>query len=275
MSIVVGAGIIGSTSALALREAGLDVLLLDAGKSGCGTKPSGGHLKPSWMGAVPKHDYIPAMDLLDELWGLIKEEFIVRPIGTNTTVYRVDTDKVLGVAKTQGRVTEVQLTGKLPVVYYDGLVEQCRLLLIATGVWASELVEGVVVDAKKGISFRVSGTLDSPFIKPWAPYKQIVAHQQQKSQIWVGDGTAILKKNWDTTTEAKCVARCLKALGKDRGDVLTNCTGLRAYCDFDKSAPCLFKQLGERAWLATGAGKSGTIAAGWVARRILNEAVRL
>src|SRR6266403_1777366 len=75
--IVVGAGIIGATVSKALADQGRDVLTLDDGRPLSGTGPSGGHLKSSWFGGMEKEEWEPAMELLNETWGLIEEEFLL------------------------------------------------------------------------------------------------------------------------------------------------------------------------------------------------------
>lgn len=274
-TIVVGCGIIGATVAQALCKEGQDVLVLDDSRPNSGTAPSGGHLKPSWFGGMKKTDYEPAMKLLDDVWGLKEEEFaILAPVVgkiTSTTVYRVDTDQVLLTPRKQGTVTEISQTHNFPRVVWDGGEERCRLLVVATGAWAHELLPGVQTKVKQGVSFRLKGRLDRPFIKPWAPYKQIVTHQQGPEEIWVGDGTAVYPDNWKPERTRSCRERCLGVV--PGASVLREMVGWRPYCVVSGSDPCLLKQLGPRAWVATGAGKSGTIAAGWVARRILDASV--
>lgn len=269
--IVVGAGIIGATAAKALRDLGRDVLLLDSGEIGGGTGPSGGHLKPSWLG-VAEEVWKPSMDLLDAVWGLKKETFKVFPSETEEGIHRVDTDEVMSYPKTAAVVTSVRQLNNYPIVTYkEGAVvkeERCRILLVAAGVWCESLLgTSLGMKRKQGVSFRLRGVIDKPFIQPWAPYKQIVAHQQGAGEIWIGDGTAVLDKNWTEGRTEACKERCLSALpGKG---LLSTRTGLRPYCPHNQAEPCLYLRLGPRAFLATGAGKRGTIAAGWVAGRLL------
>lgn len=283
--IVVGAGVVGATIAKAAVDQGRGCLLLDDGREGAGTPPSGGHLKPSWFGGMKKAEYEPAMELLGRTWGLHEQLFAVRdPLAgvtlTHATVYRVDTDLVLEYPRTVARVTAVGQLNNYPQVRYrtqadDGSFAEhdarCRLLVVATGAWAAELVPGLRVKAKAGVSFRFRTALAEPFVQPWAPYRQVVAHQQTADLAWVGDGTAVLADNWDAARTAGCRERCRKALGLGPAAApVVTARGCRPYCDDVPGAdPCLLKRLGPRAWLATGAGKSGTIAAGWAAGKVL------
>lgn len=277
--IIVGAGIVGSTIAEALRAQGMDVLLLDSKEQFSGTPPSGGHLKPSWFGDMPKKDYEPAMALLDEVWGLYETDFAVTALGKNlksATVWRVDTDQVVQTSKTFGKVTSIKYQGS-PSVDYETLkgaikTQDARWLVVAAGVWCAELLPDFFppgsLQKKKGVSFRFQGHLDRPFIKPWAPYKQVVAHQQSRDRIWVGDGSAILERNWDDKRTRKCLGRCRSALGTtDKPKEVLH--GLRPYMKTGRY-PCFFGQISPRSFVVTGAGKSGTIAAGWAAGRIID-----
>ena len=268
-TIVVGAGIIGATIALTLRKEGRKVLLLDRNEPMAGTTPSGGHLKPSWFGGMKKVDYEPALELLDNVWGLIEEKFVVKPKGVEETVYRVDTDKVVNTKKKLVDVQQINYKNKRPIVTLSSGEElKCKLLIVATGVWVEELFPEITVTSKQGVSYRFKGKLDKPFIKTWAPYKQIVAHQQSKKEIWVGDGTAIIPNNWTKSREGQSIARCCVAVKGERMKSRA-IHGLRPYIT-NGPKPCLLKRINKRVWAVTGAGKLGTIAAGWAARRIID-----
>lgn len=277
--IVVGCGIVGATIALALRKQGRQVLILDSNKPLSGTKPSGGHLKPSWLGGMPKSEYVPAMEMLEEIWGMEKSEFQLKPTGLYTTVHRVNTEQVIQTKHTQGEVNKlICRQQRHPIVQWASAtgkrrVMRCSLLIVATGVWCQELLPNVFptkkeLQAKQGVSFRIHGST-IPFIKPWAPYKQVVAHQQSPGEIWVGDGSAILPQNWHDERTEQCLSRCLFALRLDRKKHLKTIVGLRAYCKSSKD-PCVLKKVGPSAYVVTGAAKMGTIAAGWAARRIID-----
>lgn len=269
--VVVGGGIIGATIAKNLTDNGIKTTLIDDGRSMGGTAASGGHLKPSWMGGMKKQDYEPAMELLDSVWGLKEEEFTVRPTNLKTTVWRVDTDVVLKYYKTIATVQKV-FPGPRPTVVYakppatDLISIKPKLVIIAAGVWCKEFASQLDIKSKQGISFRMRGVLKAPFIKPWAPYKQVVAHQQGVQEIWVGDGTAILEHKWKESRNAECLERCKRALAVPSAPI-RSITGLRPYCE-THGKPCLFMPVGPNVYVATGAGKMGTIAAGWVAGEV-------
>lgn len=273
--IVVGAGIIGTTVAKALREQQhLDVLLLDDNRPMGGSRASEGHLKPSWFGMKPAQ-YEPAMQVLSDTWSMIEEQYEVRPDGAETTVYRVNMDVVTKYPYTPGRVTNIGHLNNYPTVTYfaDGIkyAERCRLLVVAAGCWVPELLPQYKVKGKRGVSFRFKHTIQRGYIEAWAPYKQLVAHQQGPLDVWIGDGTAILAKNWTPERTQECLRRCSESLGVRAGTTVRAFHGIRPYAPpLADGEPCLFERLGPRAWVATGAGKSGTIAAGWVTRRLLD-----
>lgn len=264
-AIVVGCGIIGSTLSEVLTTQGLNVLTLDCKEKLSGTKPSGGHLKPSWFGGLKKDVYEPAMETLDSVWGLKEEKFMEYPKQVLTTVWRVDTDIVTSYPSTYGKVTHITQQEQYPIVTYldsngKHIEERGRLLVVCAGYWTQELIPELKMSGKMGVSFRVKGNLSTGFLQPWAPYKQIVAHQQGENEIWVGDGSAIIPKNWSTDKVTQSRDRCLDRL--QMSQVLKTYEGIRPYGKTGTD-PCLMKKVGPSTWVITGSGKSGTIAAGW------------
>jgi glycine/D-amino acid oxidase-like deaminating enzyme len=280
--IVIGAGIIGATITRALRNAGRYVTLIDDRRPNSGTYASGGHVNPDWV-KMSSDDKTAALTLLDETWGLIKEEYLLEKEGgsSRVTMYRVDTDKVLEETILPGTVTSIgQQDTYYPIIWYTcgfpSMPHRCKDLIVCAGIWCDQLIPDLELIPKQGISFRFNGTLDTPFIKPWAPYKQIIAHQQSEGQIWAGDGTAILPVNWTTQRSIKCRDRCHEAVKRHDpfSYVASNRIGIRPYTKAKLGKdPCLYKQIGPHAWVVTGGGKSSTIAAGWATRRLLDELV--
>lgn len=277
-AIIVGGGIVGGTVSAALRGAGMSVLTLDDARAGAGTPPSGGHLKPSWFGGMPRAEYEPAMELLARVWGMTEERFIIQEpllgVGLKrVTIYRVDTDKFradVAPYLTPGTVTSVR-PGRVTFTDLDGDVVEAEapLIVVAAGSWTDRLVPVKGLEAKKGVSFRLGAEVPEGIVRPWAPYKQVVVHQQSPGEVWAGDGSALLAKNWTAARTVECLARCRRVVGEDAPTLETR-TGLRPYCPtVGKTDPCLLRETAPGVWAATGAGKSGTIAAGWVAVRLL------
>lgn len=275
--IVVGGGIVGATIGKALKMQGREVLILDDNKALGGSRPSGGHIKPSWVPMLEHGTITKSLQMLERIWGVKSEEFMVRETEKHTTMFRVDMDKVMEYEKTMAKVTSLAgLQKPHPVVNCTGLgVLQCKLLIVAAGVWCPELIKGIGMkyrmQSKRGISFRYSGKLKEPFIEQWAPYKQIVAHQQEANEIWVGEGSAILQANWTQERSKACEQRCREALETTQSPTSIY-HGCRPYAlPVDPSHPCLFLKLGPSAYLVTGTGKLGTVSAGWAAERIIKE----
>lgn len=272
--IIVGCGIIGATVKKAMLEQGRKVAIYDSGEEMAGTKPSGGHLKPGWLSGMKKEDYEPAIELLEHLWDMDCSDFKVRPTGLKTKVYRVDTDVVIKTPRIKKRIVKVDTDEQYPVVVTEDGEHKCRLLVVSAGVWCRELFPDLFptkkeLQPKQGISFRFKGTCE-PFIKPWAPYKQVVAHQQSENEIWVGDGSVIIPNNWDDKRTRQCLGRCRSALGFGKQKPCRQIMGLRPYCQ-NKGEPCYYHKVGRNAYVVTGAAKLGTVAAGWAARRLLDE----
>jgi glycine/D-amino acid oxidase-like deaminating enzyme len=268
-TIIVGSGIIGATLKRALEKRGREVTIFDDRREMSGTVPSGGHLKPSWLSGMAKDQYEPAIEMLDETWDLKREQFIIKPSFIKALVYRVDTDVVMKQPFTRATVLNIDRFDGAPLVMTSIGHFRCKLLIICAGVWCDELVDDMDITPKQGVSFRFEGKRQ-PFIKPWAPYKQIVAHQQGPNELWIGDGSAILPKNWDDARTESCLNRCRKTLTRKKTEPLKMLMGLRAYCKTGKE-PCLVNRLGPRAWVVTGAAKLGTVAAGWSAVKIIKE----
>lgn len=277
-AIVIGAGIIGTTVTAKLRAEGREVLLLDDARPGSGTGASGGHLRPSWFGSMKSEAWEPAMSTLDEIWTLHKDLFHVKTTGELVEVFRVDTDKVMEYPRTISRVNAVEQLWNFPIVHHgEGQSDRCRLLVVSAGVWCNEIDEslmgGHAIKSKHGVSFRFKAQIPSPYIQPWAPYKQIVAHQQTPSEIWIGDGMAILSQNWSKDKTKACLDRCLATLPDTMVPQHPRIIlGARPYSvPLAPDQPCYLKRVHPRCWVATGAGKSGTIAAGFVANRIAGQ----
>ena len=295
--IVVGGGIIGSTIAAHFKSRGIDTELIDSNEPMGGTAPSGGHLKPNWFRGMSKEEYLPAMDILDEHWGLISQDFqIIMPKTYRTEeVKRVNVDHVLESPRTLAKALRVSKGPRGPILHLQRLGKRtervnameditddlsCKILILAVGHWADRIVPtkhwdsgGINLQGKAGISFRYTGQIESPFIEQWAPYKQVVAHNQNEEEIWIGDGTAILNENWKPKHVIKSLKRCKEYMPEPKGVKHTLDRQLIGIRPFIKNGPvpCFCKEVTDKVWVVTGASKLGTIAAGWSALKILKE----
>lgn len=263
--IVVGGGLFGSTIAAALVHQGRKVVVFDDCRPMNGTTPSGFLMKPSWFDGMGKEVHVPALKLLHELYDVKKLSFQIWPIGKATEVYR------LGVENPQHKL-DVRLE-RVIQVYPDGVetVETGRhtgydAVIIATGVWANELVGAVPgLHGKTGVSFIVKSKVPHNVIRPWAPYKQIVAYNHPvDGDSWVGDGSAIKAENWTSEREQQCWDRCSRVYESPDPKPL-RLVGIRPMVKNAK--PCFLEKCGPY-WVCTGGGKNGSIAAGWAAHRL-------
>lgn len=270
-AIVVGKGVIGAAVAKELRSKGLDVLVLDSNEKLAGSPPSGGHMKPSWFSSLGSNIYEPALAKLTELFGFTEEQYRLYPLprACSVSLFRLNIDSVLVCEYTKAEVTKIDLLEtNAPQVTYETegveIVERCKLLVVAAGVWSAKLLPNTFppksLVGKQGVSFRFPGQV-TPFIKPWAPYKQIVAHNVDSRSLWIGDGTAILSKNWKESTVEVCRNRCAGSIAT-KAQPFKVMQGIRPYY---KAGKFQVAKIGRSAWVATGAGKHGSIVAGYAA----------
>lgn len=260
--IVIGGGIIGTTIAKALEDRGEEVLLLDSASPHSGTRPSGGHFKHSWAGKMPKNVFEDSRETLDRVWGVKVE-------GEDKNEFcRVDIDKVLEYHRKQSFVERIDV--RRNTVFTTEQTYKFDNLFVCTGFQTAFLFPELKIQNKFGVSFRVPGKIAKAVIHQWAPYKQIVAHQQSRGRIWIGDGTAIIEKNWsDKNTEA-CRERCLRFLKKKMNTPCQQHVGVRGYMEHNKAHPC-FYQKRRNTRIIAGAAKMGTLSAGWAVNKIFKQ----
>jgi glycine/D-amino acid oxidase-like deaminating enzyme len=263
---IVGGGLFGQVIAKKLRKDGHHVLVFDSQEPNSGSRPSGGHLKPSWLSFLDKRVMDKAFETLSELYGL--ETLSCKLSLTSVSLYRVDVDSVINEPTTiPARVESVE----------DGLIryrllEEAGVLhefsgevIVAAGVWCAQLLPSICGDmkAKRGMSFTfggVSGEVQNAII-PWAPYKQVVRTAHGPGRVWIGDGTALLQRSWSAEVEARIRQRVFQHVNFPY-DSVEEKQGLRPF--FSNG----FQQLGPHLWLATGGGKSGMCLAAVYANKL-------
>lgn len=266
--VIVGGGLFGEIIAKALRQKGRECLIIDRDEKEAGSRPAACLMKPSWYSGLGKDVHVPALTLLDELYGIREVEFKVAM--TKTIVNWIPPALILGQeARIHGDVVDL----KVGVVFYKTpggtMPMQANLIIVAAGIWTQQLVPSVVQTAQKGIAFLdPTNPIDQPFIKPWAPYKQIVAFNRGDG-LWVNDGTAILEKNWTEERETQCARRCQDAVGGLSLRNTRSLVGIRPYAKGHK--PCLLEEIEPGLWVVSGGAKNGTLAAGWCGH-IIGEA---
>ncbi len=271
-AIVVGGGLFGQIISKALRIEGRVVLTIDREDLERGSRPAACLMKPSWFSALGKEIYEPSLDLLDRLYGVHDIQFSLRPlkvggkVGT-ATVHWVPPHAILSSYTHSGEVTAVH-PGR---VHLDDVVHEAPLVVVAAGVWTERLLPKYRQTAQKGVAFLWDGgTIDQPFIHPWAPYRQLVAFDRGDG-LWVSDGTAIKESNWTDEREQKALDRCMDNLGRQFVEPtdFKSLLGLRPYAKGHK--PCLLEEVKPGLWVASGGAKNGTLAAGWCAHEIVRR----
>lgn len=270
---IVGGGVFGSVIGAALYQDGCKVTVFDSRKENAGSLASGFLMKPSWFSNMKSKDSEASLQLLDELYGLQELKFRVGPL--KTTVFRVDRNAVLknpDLKYVNEKVEDISSDGKI-FTHPNDDPYKFDLVVVAAGVWCHRFFDLPELDGKTGVSFQwkhdgpYSPKLEKNLISVWAPYKQVVAFNVPgENEIWAGDGTAILQKNWKEGRVAECMKRVCKATGLPHNGG-TFQVGIRPY--YKTKDPCHVEKRGHKLWLATGGSKNGTIGAAWAANKIL------
>ncbi len=279
---IVGGGLFGQIIRRKLIADGMDVVNLESHQKHSGSSPAACLMKPSWYSALGKDVYEPSLRLLDELYGVSDIEFETRPLKKRVTVHWCDPNAILSsVSKyllvnrvEPGRVHGFTRTGYASSTS-DYTTIEARTVIVAAGVWSNDIlpverrVLGLV--GRAGAAFLWPGDrVNQPFIKVWAPYRQLVAFNRGDG-LWVGDGSAIKPENW---TEERCQAslkRCQEAMDYNYLNAPpVKLYGIRPYVP--KVKPC-YLDIQPGLIVATGGAKNGTLAAGWCAHKI-SEALR-
>lgn len=273
---VVGAGLFGSIIAKALRRAGRKVELIDDRRELSGSRPAACLMKPSWFSGLGPKIYRPALDKLDELYGVRDLELRVGP--ASALVHWVNPRDILGTEEvTEGRVVSIKQADKGWRVEYATklgpvLDFPVRKVVIASGVWSGELVPVPGLSPRAGVAFTWEGQVPrgAESITPWAPYRQLVIFNRGPEEVWASDGTAI--KVWKQEIEDLCCRRVTEAVGRASRALATvppkRLVGLRPYVKDAK--PAYLQEHMPGLWVATGGAKNGTIAAGWCAAQLVD-----
>lgn len=292
---VVGAGLFGSIISHTLAYQGHEVVQIDAGKPGSGSKPAACLMKPSWFSsAMPKRESEEALDLLDRMYGVEDLQFTLRPTRGLVTVHWVRPTRILSpdnpttptVLRVEGEVVKIKSNG----VPHSWMViaragewalkpQHANVVVVAAGVWCNDILvqerghepEALHVDGlqgRAGSAFlwpQEAARFNSPYIHPWAPYKQIVGFDRGDG-FWAGDGSSIKPENWTPQRSADSLARCAKSLNLPARYSVQELHGIRPYVPNAK--PCYLAEHHEGVWVCTGGAKNGTIAAAWAALQL-------
>lgn len=280
--IVVGAGLFGSIIAAELSRLGHELLLIDSQEPDAGSNAAACLMRPSWLGSMGDKA-VPALETLDRLYGLQTVRFRLRPSALHSDVHWIPPSSILGKATViRGKVSSIERHGpeEWCVTHCDtrdqGWLTRRTFadrVIVAAGVWTGPilgyraLTERTVPQAGRAFLFE-HAEIAEPFIKIWAPYKQIVAFNRGDG-AWIGDGAAIIAKNWNDDVSRRNAERLVQ--GADDAGILPvtgpkHLFGLRPYVKDAK--PLFMEQVNPGLWAVTGGAKNGTIAAGWAARHI-------
>lgn len=267
-AIIVGGGITGCTIARALAAEGRRTLVVDDGRPEAGTRASAGLLKPSWFDGLGKAVYEPALQMLERLYPIQTLRFSVWPTRIETQVFHVPRERDLP-DPYEGMSAKVRAVGSGWAELALGTRLEAPLIVVATGSWASELLPVEGLHGKMGVAFRWPGKVEN-MIRPWAPYKQIVAFNELPGWAWGGDGSAIKPDNWTDERERQSRDRVARGLGGVPSSMIGNFSAYRGIRPFvDGAKPLLLEQREPGLWVATGGGKNGTLAAGFAAHKIV------
>lgn len=261
--IIVGGGLFGSIAAAALRDAGMDVALIDDGRPRSGSRAAGCLMKPSWLTRMGRDNVDASFRLLDRLYGLRTISLKAGPLSVNAEW--INPDSVLASDRLKSVVTKVE--PGVVHLHSGASIRASKAVVVASGVWTRDLIRGVSVVGKAGVSLRLPfmvAPIDNR-ISVWAPYKQLVRFAvPDENFYWAGDGTAILSKNWNQDRERACVDRIQAFAGSGKVQV-----GIRPFADTPD--PAALEEVAPGLWSLTGGGKNGTAAAGWAAAKLLER----
>jgi len=271
--IIIGAGLFGQAIGNELIRLGREVVFIDDERPEAGSAPSGMLTKPGWYQSMGRKVYEPALENLQINYSLQECQF---DLGISKHgkvkvggVYYVSPKDVLRNPHEKATVQSVGTDGQ---VHTMGATLKAKLVIVAAGVWANQLVPVPKMQGKKGVSFffKVPKDLETTdIIRLWAPYKHLVLHRRSPTEVWTGDGTAILPENWKDERVAECLARIYKHTGLPKDLPVKAIMGIRPYVP--KARPCYVEQISPNVWIATGGAKNGLIAAGWAAWKIGQE----
>jgi glycine/D-amino acid oxidase-like deaminating enzyme len=270
-TVIVGAGKFGRVIANTIRHylPQHKILLVDDAQPLAATKCSGGLIYPPWVTMMSRGTMEEGLRLLEHIYGLEKIELMFEGAKPRKVeAYHVPIDKVMDdprLAIYHSKVVRVEPYG----VVTTGNVEiSARNVIVTAGAWCGELVKVPGLYGKRGVSFVWPGQVEG-FIRPWAPYKQIVAHKHNDNQFWAGDGTAIITENWTEERQTATEQRVSKAVNRQVHHAIIQ-QGIRpVITGVTGNKPCYFKQLKNGIIIATGAGKSGMIASAWAAQKVM------
>lgn len=265
--IIIGNGLFGSIAATLARSRGHHVTVISNLEPLAASKASGCVLASSWLSSLSPQQVDMGMSVLRELYAVHDVTFEGN-LGGRFKAQRVDPDTVL---LKPDIVSDVEKVRDGAVTIKDGTVLKGQVL-VAAGVWSESLVEMPKIRGLYGASVRYQAHLPTPRIHVYAPYRQSVGFQLNRKEVWFGDGTALIRKTWESERDVR-IAATLK-----RGDDMLGFpppkhrvnVGIRPYVEGHKAG--YFEHPYPHTWVSSGGAKSGTILAAAQAARFIEEA---
>lgn len=275
--LVVGAGVAGAVIARTLEAAGHEVLAFDAGLPNPGTAASAGLIHDAWS-PLSKEDTKAALALLDELFGLrrvtmrvhgmagkfVKEVVVHACPPERTALKLVNKRNVVKVGSNWLHATAPETETKVHGGSRVGLETYAGKVVVAAGHWTGKLLgKPDLVTAKAGVSFRYplqEGDAAASFIRPWAPYKQIVGYDVRPGrEFWAGDGSALKPESMTLDRVTVSRNRVREALPFGFPEPNRTVVGLRPVVKGD--ALGTVGEVMPGCFVATGGAKGGTLLA--------------
>jgi hypothetical protein len=255
---VVGGGLFGSQAAAYARRKGIEAVVFDSALAEAASPVSAGLFAAHWVhGKFLRHHH-HALPLLEQLYG-IRTLRMAREDGRHTEVLWVPPALVLEPAPLRAEVTTIG----------DGWLEAggCRYegwVYIAAGVWCDRFLADLDIHGRIGASYIFQG--ESPArMYQLGPNRRVQAFVRDPGTTWFSDETSELVFTAEHERQSLERAAEIGLTGTPRV-----CRGRRPYVP---GGP-VFRQLGNRTWLATGGRKLGTVMGASYARRLVEEELR-
>lgn len=275
--VVVGNGLFGSIAATYARAEGHQVTVVSDDREYSASKASGCVLAPSWLNSMEKSHIHTSMEVLGSLYKVLPVEFFSNVFNKGFKASRIDPKDILVKPDVRGNVHHV---GNGYVNVRDSTGADRKLqgkVLLATGIWTPELFGGMPkMKGLWGASLRIRAQLEEPRIHVYAPYRQAIAFNISKTDVWMGDGTALIEKTWKAEAEQRKTATMYRAHELfDLPDTIMAyraTVGVRPYVEGHKAG--YFEKIQPNVWVSTGGAKNGTVLAAWQAHRFVKEALK-
>lgn len=271
--LIVGAGLFGSVLARVVRNEGHEAILIDGALPNPGSAAAACLLKPDWLPTAMRSVYRD----LDELFGL-RDVTLKTQLGAQLTLQHIPPEDVLLRPDVAAVIDRVE-GGTQPRVSVSGLDRERFLhgdyVVVCAGIHSNELLglsQQKRMEGKVGAALLTQTPIECPRFHVWAPYKQTISFNKVRSdgirEGWVGDGTAILQKNWDVKFQMRLLDHAAQVGVRRELSMYRMVVGVRPY-----GKPNLHSMVeyGRNVLLNSGGGKIGLALAMDAAIRFRNQ----